>query len=419
MIKRPLYLNRIRPFMGKPIIKIVTGIRRCGKSVILHLVAEELREQGKPDSRITSINLELYANRHLKDPQVLYAYIRERVSATSDANSQHYLFFDEIQEVKGWEQLITGIQLEFNVDIYLTGSNAHFLSSEFATYLSGRYIEFKIYPFSFSEFLALAEQSDRESSPDELFDIYRHIGGFPFLAHLGFEVEPSKEYLQSVYSTVVLKDMIEREKIADAALLSQVLPFLIANIGHTFSGRSIEKMLEGENISISVGSVLKYVEIACNAHLLYRTQREDAARKKVFKHQEKYYLADHGLREAVYGNNERDVDQVLENLVFLELLRQGYQVTVGSVSHEATDDPARNKEIDFIASKGSRYLYIQVCYLLASETTVEREFSALRNLRVDYPKYVLSLDPVDRSQDGIINMNIRDFLLQSESILGS
>lgn len=416
MITRPLYLDRIRPFIGKPIIKVVTGIRRCGKSTILKLVEEELRDRGVREECLVTVNLELFTNRHLKNAERFYEYIKERVSES--APEKHYLFFDEIQEVEGWEQLITGIQLEYDVDIYLTGSNAHFLSSEFATYLSGRYVEFKVYPFSFAETVELAKHNKIKKTEEELFDIYRILGGFPFLANLEYELQPCKEYLMGIYDTVVLKDMVEREKIADAALLSQVLPFLMANIGHTFSARSIEKMLEGENISISVGSVLKYTQVACNAHLFYRAQREDAMKKKVFKNQEKYYLADHGLREAVYGSNERNIDQVLENIVFLELLRYGYHITVGSVDDKKSDPSLNSKEIDFIASKGSHRIYLQVCYLLADEKTVEREFGSLQNLRTDHPKYVLSLDPIDRSQEGITHLNIRDFLMRSEQILG-
>jgi predicted AAA+ superfamily ATPase len=414
MINRPLYLDRIRPFIGKPIIKVVTGIRRCGKSSLLQLIQLELEAQKVPKSRMLVTNFELFRNRDLKNPSVLHHHVSQFISTSDDPHAMHYLFFDEIQEVELWEKLIPSLQLEFNVDIYLTGSNAHFLSSEFATYLSGRYVEFCIYPFSFEEFTRLRTAKNSQVSIDQAFDSYRILGGFPFLSYLDFEMKPSKEYLLSIYDTVMLKDMIERERIKDSNLLRQLVPFLMANIGHTFSGRSIERMLEGENIAISVGTVLKYVEVACRANLFYRAPREDIMTKKVFKSQEKYYLADHGLREAVYGNNDRNIDQVLENIVYIELLRQGWNVTVGE---KVVSKNTSGKEVDFIARKGSKQMFFQVCYLLADESTISREFNSLELLRSDFPKYVLSMDSVDRSQNGITHMNIKEFLLKAKDLL--
>ncbi|HIW75939.1 MULTISPECIES: ATP-binding protein [Gordonibacter] len=417
MINRPLYLDRIRPFIGKPIIKVVTGVRRSGKSTLLRLVQAELKNKGVSDDLMLDINLEAYSNREFKNPDALHAYIAEWIGETGGSEELHYLFLDEIQEVEAWEKLIPGLQVEFNIDVYLTGSNAHFLSSEFATYLSGRYVEFEVFPFSFSEFMRLRAEDGCVQTPDEAFDVYRVLGGFPFLAYLDYEQDPCREYLLSIYDTVVLKDMIERESIKDSALLGELLPFLIANIGHTFSGRSVERMLEGENISISIGSVLKYIQVACDANLLYRAPRVDVMSKKVFKNQEKYYLADHGIREAVYGNNDRNIDQVLENIVFVELIRYGWKVSVGDKPIEPSKNGSASKEIDFVATKGSRKLFIQVCYLLAEESTIAREFAPLEDLRSDFPKYVLSMDKVDRSQNGIIHKDIRTFLFEADELL--
>ena len=417
MIERPLYLDRIRPFIGKPVIKIVTGVRRSGKSTLLKLVQAELKQQGVPHSRILDINFEAYSNRRLKDADELYEHVAHWIQSSDGDAGLRYLFFDEIQEVEGWERFIPGLLAEFDVDVYLTGSNARFLSSEFATYLSGRYVEFKVLPFSFSEFVRLRSNGGDSRTMQKLFDEYRVLGGFPFLAHLDYEPDPCREYLLSVYDTVVLKDMVERENVRDSALLGQLLPFLIANVGHTFSGRSIERMLQGENIFISIGSVLKYIQVACDANLFYRASRVDVMSKKVFANQEKYYLVDHGLREAVYGSNDRNIDQVLENIVFLELLRYGWTVTVGDRKKEEESGASGSREIDFVASKGSRNLFIQVCYLLASESTIEREFSALEGLRSDFPKYVLSMDEIDRSRNGIIHKNVRTFLLEADEIL--
>lgn len=415
MIQRPLYLSRIEPFIDQPIIKVVTGVRRSGKSTILEMIQVKLKESGVPSSHIISVNFELFSNRHLKKSEALYEFLKERMKNPESRSHSFYLFFDEIQEVEEWEKLIPGLQLEFDVDIYLTGSNAYFLSSDFATYLSGRYIEFKIYPFSFKEFCEIYFEGGEVNDERKAFEIYRVLGGFPFLANLNYEPALCREYLLGIYDTVVLKDMVERERIKDSSLLTQLLPYLMANIGHTFSGRSIERMLKGENISISIGAVLKYVQAACDANLFYRASRGDAMTKKVFKNQEKYYLVDHGMREAVYGNNERNIDQVLENIVFIELLRQGWSVNVGDAAYG--ESKGSSKEIDFIASRGSERKYFQVCYLLAEESTIKREFSSLETLRSDFPKYVLSLDEVDRSQNGITHLNVRDFLLDAESIL--
>lgn len=417
LLKRSLYLNRILPFVGKDVIKIVTGIRRSGKSTILQQVRDELIADGVAPEQTLSINLEAYGNRQLKDPNALYRHVKEALRLEEGGATKAYLFLDEIQEVPGWEQLVTGLQAELPVDIYLTGSNAHFLSKEFATYLSGRYVEFDVYPFSFAEFCELRHQSEPAISVAEAFGSYCTLGGFPFLWQLGYDPKPCLEYLLSIYDTVVLKDIVERAAIADASLLAELLPFLMANVGHVFSDRSIARMLEGENVRMAPATVGKYVQAACDAQLLLLANSEDAIGHKVFKSQEKYYLADHGLREAVYGNSGRNIDRVLENIVHLELRRYGWHVTVGDVANRSK--PSGNAlEIDFIATRGSDRRYIQVCSILADERTVEREFKPLETLRLDYPKYVLSLDTIGRGQNGIPQVYLPEFLLQAEKYLG-
>ena len=417
LLKRSLYLNRILPFVGKDVIKIVTGIRRSGKSTILHQVRDELIADGEDRVDPRGRRLKDNGNRQLKDPNALYRHVKEALRLEEGGATKAYLFLDEIQEVPGWEQLVTGLQAELPVDIYLTGSNAHFLSKEFATYLSGRYVEFDVYPFSFAEFCELRHQSEPAISVAEAFGSHCTLGGFPFLWQLGYDPKPCLEYLLSIYDTVVLKDIVERAAIADASLLAELLPFLMANVGHVFSDRSIARMLEGENVRMAPATVGKYVQAACDAQLSLRANREDAMSRKVFKSQEKYYLADHGLREAVYGNNGRNIDQVLENIVYLELRRYGWHVTVGGVADRSK--PGGNPlEIDFIATRGSDRRYIQVCYILADERTMEREFKPLETLRLDYPKYVLSLDTIGRGQNGIPQVYLPEFLLQAEKYLG-
>lgn len=402
MIKREAYMSRIRPFIGSDLVKVLTGIRRCGKSVMLELIQEEIISSGVDPSQFISINFENMSNAGLCTAQALHDEIICRAAKIS---GKIYLFFDEIQEVQNWETCINSFRVELDCDIYITGSNAKLLSGELATYLAGRYVEFVIYPFSFDEFIQLYRTIFPEADVRTCFNRYLTAGGMPYLANLRYEETACRQYLQDLFNSVELKDIVQRNKVRDVDMLERIIAYVTANIGTTFSSTAISKYLKSEGRSVSPETVLGYLKACTDAFLFYQVKRQDLRGKKILTVNEKYYVADHGVREAVFGGNQRDINLVLENIVYLELLRRGYVVTVGKVG---------DKEIDFICESQGNRLYIQVAYLLASEETVQREFGVYERVRDNYPKYVLTLDEFDMSRDGIKHRNIRDFLLEKE-----
>ncbi len=394
MIQREYYMKQIRPFINTDLIKVLTGIRRSGKSVMLQLIQKELlSQQVRPDQMI-SLNFEDLANLPLCQPMALYQWIADKAAAIK---GKIYIFLDEIQEVTNWEWVINSLRAAFDVDIYLTGSNAKLLSGELSTYLAGRYVQFVIYPFSYQEFI-LANQLD---DTPQAFQKYLLFGGMPFLMNLHFQEDPSRQYLQDMYNSVILKDIVQRNNLRDVDLLERIIGYALSSIGHVFSASNITKYLKSEHRKVSNDTVLNYLNACTTAYLFYKIPRQDLLGKKLLSINEKYYVVDHGLREAVYGHNARDIDQILENIVCLELLRRGYTVTIGKTG---------NFEVDFIAEKGNRKCYVQVTYLLASPETIEREFRVYKDIKDNYPKYVVSMDELDFSQDGIQHYNIRKFL---------
>lgn len=402
MIKREMYMSRIRPFIGTELIKVMTGIRRCGKSVMLELIKQELNECGINSAQFISINFEDMNNAHLQTAKALHDEITKRAAEIS---GKAYLFFDEIQEVKDWEKCINSLRVTLDCDIYITGSNAKLLSGELATHLGGRYVEFVIYPFSFAEFLTLYHTVEPNEPVQNCFRKYLLSGGMPYLANIRYADEPSRQYLHDLFNSVVLKDIIKRNKIRDVDLLERIIAYVMANAGNTFSANSLAKFLKSEQRSVAPDTILNYIKYCCDACLFYQVRREDLQGKQLLASNEKYYIADHGMREAVFGGNMRDINPVLENIVYLELLRRGYEVTVGK---------SGDKEIDFVCNKRGEKIYVQVTYLLASEETMSREFGAFDGVRDNFPKYVLSLDEFDMSRNGIKHRNIRDFLLAGE-----
>lgn len=398
MIKRETYMRRIRPFIGSELVKVMTGIRRCGKSVMLELIKEELKNNGVPEANIISINFEDMRYTHLLTAKALHDEI---IMRAQDISGKVYLFFDEIQEVTDWEKCINSFRVEFDCDIYITGSNAKLLSGELATNLGGRYVEFTIYPFSFSEFTELYKEIFPGAQPQEYFQKYLLFGGMPYLANLRYAEEPCRQYLTDVFNSVQLKDIVKRNKIRDVDLLERILSYIIANVGTTFSATSISKFFKSEKRNVAPETILNYIRHCTDAYLFYPVKRQDLQGKQILASSEKYYIADHGVREAVFGGNMRDINLILENIVFMELLRRGYNVTVGKTG---------NLEIDFIAEKHGEKIYVQVCYLLASQETIEREFGVYDNVNDNFPKYVVSLDEFDMSRNGIKHCNIRNFL---------
>ena len=399
MIKRESYMRRIRPFINGELVKVMTGIRRSGKSVMLELVKQELLEMGVEKAQFISINFEDMRYLHLCTAQVLHQEILTRAEGIA---GKVYLFFDEIQEVKDWEKCVNSLRVALDCDIYITGSNAKLLSGELATYLGGRYVEFVIYPFSLAEFLELYRPTDPRATAGQCFQQYLRFGGMPYLSRLNYQEEPVRQYLSDLYDSVQLKDIIKRNKVRDVDLLERILAYVMANVGTTFSAGSLTKFFKSEQRSVSPETVLNYIRYCCDAYLFYQVKRQDLQGKQILATSEKYYIADHGIREAVFGGNMRDINLVLENIVFLELLRRGYTVTVGK---------AGEKEVDFVCDRRGEKLYIQVTYLLASEETVAREFGAYDGIRDNFPKYVVSMDELDLSRSGIKHRNIRDFLL--------
>lgn len=402
MIKRELYMSRIRPFIGGELVKVMTGMRRSGKSVMLELIKEELLENNVKPEQFICINFEDMRFSHLLNAEALHDEITKKAANITD---KVYLFFDEIQEVKEWEKCINSLRIVLNCDIYITGSNAKLMSGELATYLGGRYVKFIIYPFSFVEFMELYHTIFPDTSTEQCFRKYLLCGGMPYLSNLRYEEEPSNQYLTDIFNSVQLKDIVQRNKVRDVDLLERIIAYIMANVGTTFSATSLVKFFKSEQRTVAAETVLNYIKYCTDAYLFYQVKRQDLQGKQILATNEKYYIADHGIREAVFGGNMRDINLILENIVYMELLRRGYSVTVGKIG---------NKEIDFVCEKRGQKLYVQTAYLLASDETIKREFGSFDSIRDNYPKYVVSLDEFDMSRNGIKHQNIRDFLTAKE-----
>ena len=387
MIIREAYLSKIRPFIGTDLIKVLMGIRRGGKSVLLQQIRDEVNSPN-----IVFLNFEDLGNQHLCECNAFHDYVCEQIGGSKE---KYYLFFDEIQEVDGWERAINSLRVKFGADIYITGSNSRLLSSELATYIAGRYVSFVVYPFSLAEFKMV--------NADYTFDDYIEHGGMPFLSSINFEPEISKRYLQDVFNSVVLKDIVKRHKIRDVDLLERIISYALANIGKTFSARSISNFLKAEKRTVAPETVLNYLRACEEAYLLYRLKSQDVNGKKMLNVNEKYYVADHGLREAVVGSNLLNIELILENIVSLELLRRGYEVCIGRVGE---------REIDFVGEKNGDKLYLQVCYKLDAESTIEREFESLLEVKDNYPKFVLYKEGSFKgNNEGIPAVWIDDWLM--------
>lgn len=399
MIKRESYMARIRPFIDGDLIKVLTGIRRSGKSVMLELIKDELRARGVTEEQLVAFNFEDMRNAQLCTAEALHD---ELVRRAASIKGKIYFFFDEIQEVERWERCVNSLRVETDCDIYITGSNAKLLSGELATYLAGRYVEFIIYPFSFSEFLALYHSVEPDADTRTCFNRYLTFGGMPYLANLRFDEIACRQYLRDLFNSVELKDIVKRNNVRDVDMLERIIAYVTANIGTTFSSTAISKYLKNEGRRVSPETVLNYLKACSDAFLFYQVRRQDLQGKKILTVNEKYYVADHGIREAVVGGNMRDINLVLENIVFMEALRRGYSVTVGKVGE---------REIDFVCERHGEKCYIQVTYLLATEETVQREFGVYEHVQDNFPKYVVSLDEFDMSRNGVRHYNIRDFLL--------
>ena len=397
MIIRQAYLDQIIPLVDKSLIKVLTGVRRSGKTVLLSQIQDYLLKKGIPKTNIVNISLESKKNDKYKDGDVLYDYL---ISVCESIQGKVYIFLDEIQAVSKWEEVISSLLVDADCDIYITGSNSRLLSGELATLIAGRYVQIHVYPFTLSEAKAIQKQNGKYTSDEALFADYLRYGGLPMRFSLeDVSLEP---YLSDTYDAIVVKDVIQRNNIKDTGLLNMILAFLMDNIANPFSARSIVAALRTEGINTSVETVISYIDYIKKAMVVYSAQRYDIKGKKLLTTNEKYYTVDLGLRNCVKASGEIDYNKLYENIVYLELLYRGYDVKVGK-----TDD----YEIDFIAYKGSEILYVQVCYLLAAPETVEREFGNLERIKDNYPKYVVSGDLPDFSRNGIKHYNIIKFLL--------
>ncbi len=407
MLKRDEYIKKIVPFIDKDVIKVLTGIRRSGKSVMLKLLMEELKKRKINKNQFIYINFENLKYRNLKNYEKLYDFI---LNKANKKYKNYYIFLDEIQEVEEWERCVNSLRVDedFNFDIYITGSNAKLLSGALSTYLAGRYIEFVVYPFSFKEFFEIIQEKNQKIKVKEAFQNYVKFGGMPFLHNLNYNYETSMQYLQDLYASIILKDITQRNNIRDTDLLERIINYIIINIGNTFSATSISKFFKSENRKVATETILNYIKACEEAFLVYRVARNDLLGKKILNVNEKYYVADHGIREAIMENNQKDINQVLENIVYFEMLRRGYNVKIGKVD---------NLEVDFVCKKNDETIYIQVSYLLASEDTKEREFSVLENIKDNYPKYVLSMDEFDMSRNGIKHVNLIEFLAKDSRVV--
>lgn len=393
--KRKGYIDRIKPFMQKSVVKVLTGQRRVGKSFLLYQLIEEILAK-EPDANIIYVNLEDFTFSSLQTAEDLHSYIISH----SKEKVKNYIFIDEIQDIPGFEKVIRSLLLNEDNDIYITGSNAKMLSGELATYLSGRYIEFKIYSLSYSEFLEFHGLTESETS----YELYSRYGGLPYLLNLPLEDETVNEYLKSVYSTIVFRDVVSRYKLRNTLFLEKLIQFLSENIGNLFSAKNISDYLKSQHTTISVNQIQSYTEYLNNAFLIHRVERYDLIGKRVFEIGEKYYFENMGIRNIVVGYRITDKAKILENLVYNHLLYKGYDIKVGYYG---------DKEIDFIGEKNGEKLYIQVALKIDSDKTAEREFGNLLKIQDNYPKIVVTKDTFSgNSYEGIRHCPIRQFLME-------
>lgn len=400
MILRPSYLDKIKPFINKTQIKIITGIRRSGKSTVLRLLKEELLVEGIKQEQIIAVNFESFAYSELLEAPKLYLFIKDKIKS----HQKYYLLLDEIQEVEDWEKAVNSFIVDFDVDIYLTGSNSHLLSSELATYLAGRYVEVAVYTLSYKEFLDFRNHYfSKNQNQINLFLHYLRKGGFPVIHTADYPEESAYKVVYDIYSSVILRDTVQRYKIRDVELLERVIKYAFDNIGNTFSGKNVADYFKSQQRKVDVNTVYNYLNALEGAFILYRVPRYDIKGKELLKTQEKFYVSDISIIYATMGNRDRMISGVLENIVFLELKRRGYKVYIGKLD---------NTEIDFVAEKNGNKMYIQVAYKLENQQTINREFDNLLAINDQYPKYVVTMDEFWKdSIEGIQHLYITDFLL--------
>lgn len=396
MIKRKFYLEKIVKLIDTEDIKVITGVRRCGKTVLLKQIIDELENRGIASENIIYMSFESSKYKNIRNDNDLDEFI---FSKTNNLNGKIYLLFDEIQKVKNWEVSLNSYRVDLECDIYITGSNSQLLSGELATLISGRYISINMLPFSFKELIQYYDEMHENIDEIKLFEQYLSYGGFPGL--LNYENEEKEKYLYDLYSTIVLNDILYKNKVKDLDLLERLMEFMISNIGQLFSVNSISKYIKNENRKTTPHTIINYMDYARNAFIFYQIKRENIKQKRKLLISDKYYLVDSGFYFIFNGSTQRNWGQLLENIVFLELIRQGYSITIGKI---------QDLEVDFVCRKANQIKYIQVSQSILDENTRKREFKSLEKISDSYPKYVISMDSFDFSANGIIHLNIIDFL---------
>jgi hypothetical protein len=404
MITRDLYLNKLFNYVDKPFIKVITGIRRSGKSSILMLLRDELLKRGISEKNIIYTNMESFEFSDLETAKKLYGYIKKKITG----KGRYYILLDEIQEVISWEKAVNSFLIDFNADIYITGSNSRLLSSELATYLAGRYIEFHILTLSFAEYLLFKRERTGDKHPDlhREFEIFLRLGGFPSLHLAEYTYESAYKVVYDIYSSAILRDTVQRHNIRNVDLLERVVRYVFDNVGNKFSAKNVADYFKSQHRKIDLNTVYNYLNALEGAFIIYRIPRYDVRGKEILKTLEKYFTCDQALLYAVMGFRDRIISGVLENIVMLELKRRGYMVFTGK---------SGDKEIDFVAEMKGKKIYVQVAYKLAEQSTIDREYTPLLQITDNYPKYLVTMDETWQDNvEGIQHLHIADFLLLNQ-----
>ena len=400
MVARELYMKQIRPFMNRPFVKVIAGIRRCGKSVVLQLIADELEHQGVAVERIVYMNFESFEWMDIADAKALYRYIKDRVEKTE---GRVYILLDEIQEVKDWEKAVNSFLVDWDVDVYVTGSNSRLLSSELSTYLAGRYVSFHIMPLSFNEYLLFhGIESENKENLREEFRKYLRMGGFPAVHTANYSYDAVYKLVYDIYSSVILRDTVQRHSIRNVELLERVVRFVFDNIGNRLNAKNIADYFKSQQRRVDINTVYNYLEALQGAFIIRRVPRYDIKGKDLLQTHEKYFVSDLSLIYAVMGYKDRMISGALENLVYWEMRRRGYDTYIGKQD---------TREVDFVGIRRDEKIYVQVTYRMESDATVEREFAPLLAISDHYPKYVVSMDDVWQDNiEGVRHWHIADFL---------
>ena len=402
MISRPTYIEKIMAYTDTPFIKVLSGVRRCGKSTILKMIAEKLRERDIPDERILLYRFDSFEFDEIKTAKRLYNEVKGKLPQSGKT----YLLLDEIQEVKDWEKAVNSFMMDFDVDIYVTGSNSRMMSSEISTYLTGRYVQFRVFPLSFNEYLTFRKEYGTTENLHIEFARYLRYGGFPAINLKEYSLDEAYTVVKDIYNSTIYSDIVKRNQIRKVDQLERIVKFAFDNIGRTFSAASISKYLKSENRTIDNETVYNYLNKLEGAFILHRCSRYDLQGKELLKTQEKFYVCDPAMKYSVLGYTPDSVAAMLENVVYLEFLRRGYEVTIGQLA---------NGEIDFVATKQENKLYVQIAQEIEHDKTEKREYGRLLDIRDNYPKYVLRTDEfAGGNYQGIKTMHVADFLLSGE-----